>query len=88
MVHYKPQEYDIRELSEQDSVCVYALCNDSEMRLTTQTAMLRHACLQQYGNTIEYMYQTCSKCIICLVLVISVYATMQCNEIANHTKYF
>ena len=52
LAHYKPQEYDGRELSEQDSVCVYALCNDSEMRPTTQTAMLRHACSQQYGNTI------------------------------------
>ena len=51
------------------TVCVYALCNDSEMRLTTQTAMLGYTCSQQYGNTIQYMYQTCSKSIICLVLV-------------------
>ena len=51
------------------TVCVYALCNDSEMRLTTQTDILRHECLQQYGKTIENMYQTCSKSIICLVLV-------------------
>ena len=47
----------------------YALCNDSEMRLTTQTSMVRHACSQQYGNAIKYMYQTSSKSIICLVLV-------------------
>ena len=50
-------------------VCVYSLCNDSEMRPTTQSAMLRHACSQQYGNTIEYMYQTRSKSIFCFVLV-------------------
>ena len=61
------------------TLCVYALCNDSEMRPTTHTAMLRHACSQsqQYGNAIEYMYQTCSKSVICIVLVISIYATMQ-----------
>ena len=34
------------------TVCVYALCNDSKMRLMTQTAMLRNAGSQQYGNTI------------------------------------
>ena len=51
------------------TVCVYALCSDSEVRLTTQS--LRQPCcvMHAHSNTIEYKYQTCSKSIICLVLV-------------------
>ena len=67
------------------------------MRLTTLTAMLRHACSQQYGNAIEYMYQTCSKSIICLVLVncnamkspiIQIFSNEDIEKTYNHKSTF
>ena len=90
MVHYRPQECDVRELSEQDSVCVCTLqwqwdaTDDSDSHVVS-------CMLTAHSNT-AIQLNTCTKLVLNLLSVlsklISNYAIMQCNEIANHTNIF